>query len=189
MTRFPQVDHPDDPELKALYEEVLAVGWHGADPAVPMNGITALAARPDILGAMWALTKGVVLQGQLPPTLKEMVAMAIAVHNGCRYCTVGHTRALEGMGVPTAVIQSCAADPEMAQLPPAQRAIIRFALKAARSPHGVGPADIEELRGQGLSDGDIIEVIMLAAWAGMLNTWTDVSGVAVDARGRGQESA
>ena len=60
--------------------------------------------------------------GVVPSTVKQMILMAIAMQNDCQYCSVVHTNALEAMGVPTEVIQSCASDPELMQVPPPQRA-------------------------------------------------------------------
>jgi len=180
MSRFPLTKHPEDPELQALYQDMLAHGMQGNEEDVPFNALTSMAERPDILTGMWGITKGVVAQGTLPPTLKQMIAMTIAMQNDCRYCTVGHTRALEMMGVPTEVIKSCTADPELADIPPTQRAILQFALKTARDPQSVTDDDFQILHGHGLSDGEIMEVVMMAAWSNLLNTWTDVSRVVVD---------
>jgi uncharacterized peroxidase-related enzyme len=109
-----------------------------------------------------------------------MILMAIAMQSDCRYCSVVHTNALEAMGVPTEVIQSCASDPELAQVPPTQRAMIRFGLKTARDPKSVTDEDFRNLRDHGLSDGEIMEVTMLAAAGGFLDTWAAVSGIQPD---------
>ena len=185
MSRFQLIKHPEDPQLQALYKDMLENGMQGSEEDAPFNALTAMAERPDILAGMWGITKGVAVQGSLPPTLKQMIAMTIAMQNNCRYCTVGHTHALEAMGVPTEVIKSCASDPELADIPPTQRAIIKFALKTARDPRSVNDEDFQTLHNHGLSDGEIMEVVMTAAWSNLLNTWTDVSRVPVD----GEEEA
>jgi uncharacterized peroxidase-related enzyme len=109
-----------------------------------------------------------------------MILMSIAMQNDCQYCSVAHTKALEAMGVPTAVIESCASDPELTQVPPTQRVIIKFALKTARDPKSVTDDDFQTLRDYGLSDGEIMEVTMLAACGNFLDTWADVSGIQID---------
>lgn len=55
---------------------------------MPVNWVTSQAGRPDILAATWAFTKGTLMHGQLPPTVKQMIAMVIAMQNDCRYCEV-----------------------------------------------------------------------------------------------------
>ena len=82
--------------------------------------------------------------------------------------------------MPTEVIQSCASDPELMQVPPPQRAMIKFGLKTATDPKSVTDEDFRTLRDYGLSDGEIMEVTMLAAAANLLDTWADVSGIPVD---------
>ncbi|HEX9723405.1 MAG TPA: carboxymuconolactone decarboxylase family protein [Vicinamibacteria bacterium] len=152
----------------------------GGEPDVPNNLITSLSERPDLLAATWELFKRLVIGGMLPPTVKEMIFMAIAAQNDCRYCSVVHTKALEAMGVPSDVIRSCASDPELAQVPPPQRAMIKFGLKTARDPKSVTDEDFRTLRDYGLSDGEIMEVTMLAAYGNLLDTWADVSGISPD---------
>lgn len=180
MSRFAITKQPDDPELKAMYAEMVECGMQGAEEGIPFNALTAMAGQPEILKGMWGITKGVLVHGSLPPTVKQMVAMTISMQNNCRYCSVAHTGALEAMGVPTEVIKSCAADPDLAEVPPPQRAILKFALKIARDSQSVSDEDFEELKSHGLSEGEIMEVVMLAAWSNLLNTWTDVSRVPLD---------
>ena len=48
-------------------------------------------------------------------------------------------------------------------------------------PQSVTDEDVEELRGQGLSEAEIVEVMMVSAFARFLNIWADVSGVEIDA--------
>ncbi len=111
MSRFNQIRDPsDNPKLGSLYKEIVE---HGLGEDIPLNLFTAQSGRPDILEATWGLFKGLLLQGQLPATVKQMISMTIAMQNDCRYCAVAHTHALEGMGVAKEVIQSCASDPWM----------------------------------------------------------------------------
>ena len=43
--------------------------------------------------------------------------------------------------------------------------------------------DVRELRDHGLTDGEIIEVAMVAACANFLDVWADVSGILLDGPG------
>jgi uncharacterized peroxidase-related enzyme len=109
-----------------------------------------------------------------------MISMTIALQNNCRYCVVAHSFALEAMGVPKEVIESCASDPELSLVPPPQRAIIKFGLKAARDPKSMNDEDFQSLRDYGLSQGEIMEVVMMAAFTNFINFWADVSGIPVE---------
>ena len=180
MPRFKQIKHPDDPELKALYKAAMENGMVGTEAGVPNNFVTSQSERPDILAATLIFANNIVMQGLLPPTVKQMIAMTIAMQNNCRYCTRLHTSALEGMGVPQEVIQSCASDPDLAELPPSQRAILKLALKTSRDPVAVTDDDLQTLRDNGLSDAEIMEVAMMAAAENFLNTWARVSRIPLD---------
>ena len=180
MPRFKQIKHPDDPELKALYKAAMEGGLVGTEEGVPNNFVTSQSQWPDILAATLVFTDKIVMQGLLPPTVKQMIAMTIAMQNDCRYCTRLHTSALEGMGVPQEVIQSCASDPDFAELPPSQRAILKLALKTSRDPLAVTDDDLQSLREFGLNDAEIMEVAMMAAAENFLNTWARVSQISID---------
>ncbi len=180
MSRFKEIKHPDDPELKTLYKKAMDAGFVGSEEGVPNHFVTSQSERPDILGATLTLAGTILLQGMLPPTVKQMIAMTIAMQNDCRYCTRLHTKTLESMGIPQEVIQSCASDPGLAELPPPQRAILKFALKIARDPLSVTDDDLLTIREYGLSDGEIMEVAMMAATETFLNTWARVSRINID---------
>ena len=180
--RFQPVKYPEDAELQDLYRDMIGYGMQGAEEGVPFNAFTFMGERPDLLKGLWDITKGVAIQGLLPPTVKQMIAMTIGMQNDCEYCTMGHTNALEEMGVATEVIKSCASDPELLDVPPPQRAMLKFALKIARDAQHVDDADFAVLREHGLSDEEIIEVIMTAAWSNFLNTWVDISKIPLDGK-------
>lgn len=128
-SRFKRVERPENPELASLYSDIMESGM---GDNVPLNWFTAQAERPDILAATWGLTKGVLLQGQLPATVKQMILVKVSTDNQCRYCTSLHTSALQAMGVPQEVIDSVTTDLSLAQVPPPQRTILEFAMKVAR---------------------------------------------------------
>jgi uncharacterized peroxidase-related enzyme len=178
MARFPQARDPSShPQLTSLYKEIVNAGF-GKD--FPINWFTSQSARPDLLETTWALMKGLLLHGELPPTLKHMIILRVSAHNDCRYCRVIHTSALEAMGVPVEVIDRVTTDVSSAQLPPVQRAIVEFAAKAAAAPKSISDEDFERLGQCGLTRGEMMEVAMTAAFANFVNTWADASGILID---------
>lgn len=185
MARVDIIRETDDPQLQAMYQEMVSMGMQGAIEGLPFNGFTSMGERPDILSGIWEFSKSAIIQGSIPPTVKHMIAMTIAMQNNCRYCTVAHTGALQAMGVPNEVVKSCAADPDLAEVPPPQRAMIQFTLKVARDPQGLTDEDFQTLRDFGLSEGEIIELVMISAWSTVINIWTDAMQVPVD----GEEEA
>ena len=66
MSRFKQVKHPSDPELKSLYKTAIEAGFVGSEEGIPNNLVTSLSERPDILAAILILVDKTILQGLLP---------------------------------------------------------------------------------------------------------------------------
>ena len=181
MSRFNQIKYPkDNPELEALYQDAMEIGFIGREGDTPNNWVTSQSERPDFLKVSLGFAKTVQLEGLIPPTVKQMILMTLAMQENCRYCEVGHTKVLEAMGIPTEVIRNCASDPELSAVPPSQRAILKFALKAARDRKSLTDEDFQTLRDYGFSDPEIMEVIMVLVCSELLNIWADVSGIAVD---------
>lgn len=176
--RFRRIQYADDnPELASLYAEIIE---SGLGDRVPLNWFTAQAERPDILAATWALSKGILLHGQLPPTVKQMIAVKVASYNQCRYCATVHTGALEAIGVPAEVMDSLTSELDLAKVPPPQRAILEFAMKVARDPKSLTDEDFQNLHDFGLSDGETMEVALMAAYSNFINAWADVSGIPLE---------
>ena len=180
MSRFPLLKETSDPEVNELYKQMLEAGF--GNKATPFNFFTAQGTRPDILRATWGLTRCVLVEGRLPATVKQMIVMVVSSQADCRYCSVTHRGTLESMGVAEEVIRSCIEDPELAEVPEPHRAILKFALKTARSPGSVTDADYEGLTERGLHDEEIMEVVMVAAFTNFINTWADASGIALDGK-------
>jgi uncharacterized peroxidase-related enzyme len=63
-----------------------------------------------------------------------------------------------------------------------ERAIVQFAERMTRTPAGLGPADLETLRGVGLDDRGILQVTAIVGFFNYVNRMADALGV-----GRGGE--
>lgn len=173
MSRFRQVvDTGDDADLDALYRDMLDNGF-GRE--VPINWLTSQATRPDILAGTWAFSRGMLLEGELPMMVKQMIAATIASRNNCNYCRELHGNTLAMLGVSEAVINSCVSDPELAEVMQPHRAILQFSVKVAQSPAEVGADDIAGLRAFGVGESEVLEIVALAAYCNFINTWADIS--------------
>ena len=109
-----------------------------------------------------------------------MIGMTVAKQNDCRYCEVFSTGALEALGVPSNVIQSCANDPDLTELPPPQRAIIKFALKMAKDPKSLNSEDFDKLRDLGISDSEILEIITYTSLVNFYDILADAMDLVVE---------
>jgi alkylhydroperoxidase family enzyme len=128
--------------------------------------LRALALKPQLFYS-WFLTEyHSAKEGEVDSATKELLAVAVSKRteqDETVLCTPYHGGAarLEGAGDDEVVI---AEDFERRghELPEEQRAVIAFGLKAAYSPTTVTDEDVEELRGLGLSDPALVEIVSTA---------------------------
>ena len=81
-----------------------------------------------------------------------------------------------------------AREPQSVELEDATRAIVRYALGLTREPGATAKADVDALRGAGLSDAAIHDTATITAYFNFVNR--TASGLGVEPEGsRGTESA
>ena len=71
-------------------------------------------------------------------------------------------------------------NPDEAQISELHKIILKFAVRTAKDPNAVKEEDFQKLREHGLSDEEIMEVIMMAAFTNFINIWADAAGIDVD---------
>jgi len=170
-------DHGGNEELKAAFEAAIQAGWQYEGK--PNNFVETMASRPGLLNGLLAMT-GAVFSGEVPMTVKLMLWYTLAERTNCEYCAVAQRNILKQMGVQEEIIKSCAQDPDLSALPPAQRAIVNFGYKVAKNPKEMTADDYQTLRDQGLSEGEILEIVWLASYAVMLDVTADAVGIQLD---------
>ena len=179
--RFDLIRDPgEDPQLAPLYREITASGMGGERP---LDWFCSHGIRPDILSGTWALSKGVLLGGHLPTTIKQMIVVLVSASNGCQYCRIIYGQALQGMGVAAELIDNLTTDINLEKVPPTQRAILQFALQVSQTPQQIADADVLNLRSYGLDDNEILEIIMVSTFTNFINLWSEMSGIELDAEG------
>ena len=178
MGRFAQISEAGaSSALRDLYRDIVRSGF---GDGVPYNWFASQSTRPDILAGTWSLTRNLMLQGELPPIVKQMIVVTISVRNNCNYCKCVHGHVLSALGVSEQIIESCISDPELKAVQQPHRAILEFALKISTTPAAVSDRDFHLLRDHGVSDQEIIEIIALSAYCNFINTWADLSQIPVD---------
>lgn len=178
MSRFVQVSKPEaNSALHGLYDEILQSGF---GDETPYNWFASQSTRPDILAGTWSLTRNLMLEGELPPIVKQMIVVTISVQNNCNYCKCVHGHVLSALGVSEQIIESCISDPELTAVQQPHRAILEFALKISARPAEVDKQDYDLLLEQGISQQEILEIIALSAYCNFINTWADLSQIPVD---------
>src|SRR5919199_266454 len=162
-------------EVAALYEEIKREMML---PEVP-NIFKALAASPAALAIEWAMFKALYQHGTLPQSLTAMLMYAIAEQNECQYCSASHELSCRTLGIDEETLHKLVHD--LPHLSPERiRGTIQFALKVARSPKSLVREDYDALRAEGVSDEELVEIIVLAAMGSSGDVLADALKIDVD---------
>ncbi|PYD85557.1 carboxymuconolactone decarboxylase family protein [Massilia timonae] len=162
-------------EVRALYTDFQRrMGFPAPPNFIKVQGHSVAAASGS-----WGLVQNTLVGGVLPRTLKEMLFSAISADRNCQYCEAAHLACCRMLGV---------SEEDLAQLsenidsldPPKTRAIIRFGLKCARDPQSLTSEDFSNLRGLGLTESEIMELISMSALAVYANIVADATKVEND---------
>lgn len=123
------------------------------------NMFLAYARHPAVLFATWERVKSVMLQGTLPPRLKEAIAVVISHDNHCEYCVEHHTRNFASLGMDREEIMRLLADPLAGKFTPKERSLLLLARQANSDPHGASVETLNLARRTGANDLEIIEAL------------------------------
>ncbi|MGH2348015.1 MAG: hypothetical protein ACRDFT_00955 [bacterium] len=77
-------------------------------------------------------------------------------------------------------VEAIARDFHAAGLPPAEVAMMDYAVKVSTESHKVVPRDIEGLRGHGYSDAEIVDIAAVAAARNFISRLVDALGAEPD---------
>ena len=162
-------------EVKEVYDKDLAAQGYVA------NYTRAFSLRPEVL-AGWLALKDAITSG-MDPRLYELATVAAATAIRSSYCSLVHGNVLAAGYYPAEQVVSIAGDGEDAAgaLDPADAAVVRFARKVAEEADQVTQEDVDELRGLGLSDADVFNVVLAAAARCFFSKVLDATGTQPDA--------
>ena len=134
----------------------------------------AFALRPEVYAAWRQLVEAV--KAASDERRYELATLAAARRLRSSYCSLAHGKVLAEKFYD---VESVPALP--AGLDDADRAIMAFAEKIVADATSVTQADIDELRGHGLSDGEICDVVLAATIRCFFSKTLDALGVQPDA--------
>jgi uncharacterized peroxidase-related enzyme len=147
-------------------------------PAVP-NILKALGSSPETLTVFGKLWVNAEEYRTLPEALTAMIAYTIATKSDCTYCSASFELTCRSLGVDEDTLDKLIKD--LANLNPERvRAIIDFALKVAKHPQELSREDFDKVRQQGVSEGEIVEIIFNAAYSVLLDIVADALQIDVD---------
>ena len=171
MAHFPILDYDQvtDPKVKAVYEEIRTELGFGMVP----NLFKSMASNPDFLEASWKKFRSIILEGDVPRTIKEMIGVAISQANRSQYALQVHLHGLSALGISEEILQMLVKDFDNCPLPEREKAVIRFGLLAATQPQHLTDADYQYLQELGLDSSEIFELITTANLFTEVNQYTD----------------
>jgi uncharacterized peroxidase-related enzyme len=178
MAYFPiqEYDQLTDPKAKTVYEEIQAELGFGIVP----NLFKSMSINPNFLEASWKKFRSIILQGDVPRTIKEMIGIAISQANNSQYALQVHLHGLSALGISEEVLQTLVSDFANCPLPEREKAVIRFGVLAATKPHQLAEADYQGLQELGLDQVEIFELIATANLFTEINHYTDAIALEID---------
>ena len=174
--RLPIIEEGDvQGEMRQLYEDIK----RGMNmPAVP-NILKVMANSHAAMASYWNSISAFYQHTVLPESLTAMLFYTVAKANSCQYCSAGHELTCRTLGIDEKTLDALVRD--LGNVSPERiRAIVEFAVKAARDPKGLSVEDYDMVRDQGVSDEEIVEIIYVAAMGNLGDTIADALKIEVD---------
>lgn len=144
------------------------------------NLFKTLALKPDILEANWKKFKGVMLQGQLPRELKEMIAVVVSRENSCKYCVDAHSAMLMMLGKSRDEIIKIIEDIESANISDEYKILLKFSRKATKESKNISDEDFIEIKDIGYKDDAIVEFLSIIDLFTSFNIFLNTLQVEID---------
>jgi uncharacterized peroxidase-related enzyme len=136
-----------------------------------------LALDPETLQQRTPLFNGIMYgRGGLSRAETELGAVAASVVNRCIYCAAVHADRYNQLTKDGAVMDSIFADGEDADIDDRQKALLDFATKLSQCPSEATRADVERLVENGLSMGEVLDLVLSASLFGWANRLMHVLG-------------
>ncbi|MBU4531804.1 MAG: peroxidase-related enzyme [Hoeflea sp.] len=134
------------------------------------NVLKAYAFNNEKLEAFVAFYNDLMLgASNLSKLDRELIAVAVSSINNCYYCLTAHGAAVRQLSGNPALGEQMVMNHRVADLKPAQRAMIDFAVLVTEDPGRIVEADRQRLRDVGFSDRDIWDISAVAAFFNMTN--------------------
>lgn len=140
----------------------------------------AFAGRPDVYAAWVGLNTAI--KANMDLRRYELATLAAARRLGSSYCTLAHGSVLIDKFLDPDTVRAVVEDHRAAGLESTDVAIMDLAEKIADDATTVQQADIDRLRSLGLTDADILDVVLTAAARCFFSKTLDALGVQPDAK-------
>ena len=162
-------------DLKRAYEEVLQTRGKIS------NIMRAQSLRPNALRSFLELYVGLMYgKSGLTRAEREMVATILSARNHCGYCVSHHGEALRFYLKNGNQLESLEKGRLPEEIEQRTRALVDYALKLTLEPSEVKREDIDALREAGISDSEILDLVLLTAYMNYVNRVAQGLGVEHD---------
>jgi alkylhydroperoxidase family enzyme len=182
MKRQSIVEYKDaSPEIQAIYDEVMEVS---GSPDVFLL-LKAFGNNEKVLRAFWSMLRYTLLEGDVPVLLKQLILFRISVEYGNTYCASLHGRTALRID-PTITYDELIAisNGGTSNIPASYGVAIEVVTQIALRPKTVEAEDFDfedQLRDEGFSEQEIVELISVAGFGVLLNTMTDIIHIPAEA--------
>ena len=144
------------------------------------NSVKTMYHRSAIAYAFIALNKAVMEnKGRVTSSLKRLIGYVSSNVAGCRYCQAHTIRAAERYGAEAEQLQNIWEFRTHSAFSEAERAALESAWVSFMAPNTVDDTIAENLR-KYWDEGEIVEILGVAALFGYLNRWNDSMGTEIE---------
>ena len=119
----------------------------------------------------------------LPPGLVQLIAFAVSLAAGCRYCQAHTSHSAHRAGEGAAKFDAILTYEESPLFSAAERAALALAFAAGPVPNESGPGHFKRLR-EHFTDRQIVQIAGVIALFGFLNRWNDTLATELEAMPR-----
>ena len=144
------------------------------------NFTRAFSLRPEVYAA-WLELNGAIKAG-MDPRRYELATLAAARRLRSTYCALAHGKVLADRFLDPDAVRAAVTDHGAAGLDEVEVAVMDLADKVAADATSVREADLERLRSLGLSDADILDVVLAAAVRSSFSKTLDAVGAEPDSQ-------
>ncbi len=111
---------------------------------------------------------------------REMIATIVSAHNGCEYCVTHHGEALAFYLKNDERLEDFKKGSAPHDLSPRVRALMDYAVKLTSEPGKMSETDIETLQENGVSDSEILDLVLTIAYMNLVTRIANGLGVEHD---------
>jgi uncharacterized peroxidase-related enzyme len=108
---------------------------------------------------------------------REAVAVVVSANNDCQYCVSHHAEALRHYIKDEEIVNLLMSADGLETLEPRLSNIVRYAEKLTTAPGAMTEIDLGELRAEGLSDEDILDLTLVVGYFNFVNRIAQGLGV------------